>query len=319
MMTLKFASITACLFTLGTILGCANKAPGNTAAIIQPPKPKAASMSGADRFLDIADARVRVRVEGNPDGPALLFLHGYTSSLDSWDYIVSAFASDYKIVRYDLLGHGLTGPDPSRRYSPMERVEFIDAVLQALDIERVTIVGNSLGGLMAWRYAAMHPNKVDQLVLIAPAAFPFYGLNDKPQPVLPAFEKYLRFGTAEDVFRVYGTMLGDSGKATEERTRLYHAMMRHPGNGQAFIDHLNVFTLPDPRSDLAKVAAPTLILWGNKDAIITSTQAERIAAAMPNARARIFEGVGHIPQEEVPEQTTAAIKAFLATDNKKGS
>ena len=126
----------------------------------------------ADRFINIDGARVRVREEGPADAPAILMIHGFTYSLETWDAWAEALKDDHRIIRYDLLGHGLTGPDPKERYAPAERAAFIGAVMDALDLPSAIIAGNSLGGLAAWRFAAASPARTDALILVSPGVYP---------------------------------------------------------------------------------------------------------------------------------------------------
>ena len=140
-------------------------------------------VTSADRFVTIAGARVRVREEGDPAAAPVLLIHGFTHSLETWDEWASALKNDYRVIRYDLLGHGLTGPDPKERYAPEERAAFIGEVMKALDLDSATIAGNSLGGLAAWRFASKHPDQVNSLILISPGAFPLNGVSEMPAEI----------------------------------------------------------------------------------------------------------------------------------------
>lgn len=268
-------------------------------------------LKAGDRFVEIDGARVRVREEGRSDGDVMLLLHGFSHSLETWDDFAAAFTQSHRVVRYDLLGHGLTGPDPRRRYAPAERAAFIGAVMDALEIDSAVIAGNSLGGLMAWKFAARAPERVDALALISPAAFPFEDVGDEPAAVPAVMKAYLRTAPLAGVRASAELIYADDGKITDERVRSMRDMMRREGNGEAMVRSLEEFTLPDPSADLAKVTAPTLLLWGSEDGLVPPSNGERMADAMPSARLRIFEGVGHSAQEEAPEETIAAVRAFL--------
>lgn len=271
----------------------------------------------SEQFLDVAGARVRVRTEGPADAPLLVMVHGFTFSLESWDAWAADLRQDYRIVRYDLLGHGLSGPDPQQRYSPDERVAFHHLLMQQLGIKRATLVGNSFGGLLAWRYAVAHPEAVERLILVDPAAYSINGVTDKPVPVPDFMRAYLtsvpEAGLRASLARVYS----DISRLTPDRFATIRRMMTQPGNGAALIGHLEKFTLPDPDAALQKIGVPTLILWGDKDAVIPVEQAHRLAAAIKGAQLQIYENVGHAPQEEAPERTLPDVRAFLATTTQK--
>jgi len=262
-------------------------------------------------YVELDGALVRVREEGPEDAPVLVLLHGFTMSLESWDGWAERLNERYRIVRYDLLGHGMTGPDPLRRYAPEERVEVLRALLDALGIERASIGGNSFGGLIAWRFAAEYPDRVDRLILVDSGAYSIYGVTDQPVPVPDAMRAYLT-SVPEAAFQAsLAQIFADPSRLAAGRARQMRAMMTRPGNGEAFIGHLEEFVLPEPTEALGRVAAPTLILWGEADAVIPLDHAARIAAAIPDARVITWPGVGHAPQEEIPAETAAAARAFL--------
>lgn len=268
-------------------------------------------LTAEDRFVDVGGARVRVREEGALDAPPVLLVHGFTHSLETWDGWADALKSDYRVIRYDLLGHGLTGPDPKERYAPTERAAFIGDLMDALGLEHAVIAGNSLGGLAAWRFAANNSQSVDGLILISPGAFPLNGAGDEPAEIPAAMKAYLLTAPEAGVRASAEIIYGDDAKVTDARVAVMRDMIRREGNGAAMIKSLEEFTLPDPTADLARVAAPTLILWGEDDIIIPIEQGRRIAEIIPGARMITYPGVGHAAQEEAPEATVADAVEFL--------
>ncbi len=271
--------------------------------------------TAADRFVDIAGARVRIREEGDPDAPAIVLIHGFTYSLETWDAWAAALKNDYRVVRYDLLGHGLTGPDPLERYAPSERAAFIGEVLNALDLPSAVIAGNSLGGLAAWRFAASNPARVEALILISPGVYPYNGVGDAPAEIPPAMKAYLLAAPEAGVRASADIVFHDGGTLSEARLALLRDMIRREGNGAAMIKSLEEFTLPDPAPLLASVTAPTLILWGEEDAVIPVAQGRRLAGDIDGARLVTYPGVGHAAQEEAPADTLRDVAEFLSTLN----
>lgn len=274
-------------------------------------------LEDADRFVAVEGLGVRVRDEGPRDAPVILMLHGFTYSLESYDALAADLSQDYRVVRYDLRGHGLTGPDPQKRYAPQQRAEHIGAIMDALEIETAHVVGNSLGGLAAWRFAATEPSAVDGLILISPGAYPINGVTEEPAPVPAALEAYLltvpESGLELSLARVYA----DPSSLSQARKEEIRAMMRREGNGQAFIDALNLFVLPDPDPILATITAPTLIIWGEQDQVISSSHGERLLRVMPDAELVTLPNVGHVAHEEDPEHVAAEIRQFLSAGSQQ--
>lgn len=279
---------------------------------LAPSELERAYMTPADRFVEVAGARVRVREEGQADAPAIVLIHGFTHSLETWDGWAAELKDRYRVIRYDLNGHGLTGPDAQERYSPAERADFIGDVMDALGLETAVIAGNSLGGLAAWRFAHDNPERVRALILISPGVFSLNGVSDKPAEIPAAMKAYLLTAPEAGVRASAAIIYGDDSKITDARINAMRDMMRRRGNGEAMIRSLEEFTLPDPTQLLSEIRTPTLIEWGEADVVIPSSQGAQLAALLPDARLIAYPGVGHAAQEEAPVQTAADAGAFIA-------
>jgi pimeloyl-ACP methyl ester carboxylesterase len=268
-------------------------------------------LTADDRMMEIAGANVRVRIEGPDDAPPIILMHGFIYSLETWDAWAAALKSDHRVIRFDLLGHGLSGPDPQQRYSPEERAAFVGDVMDALGVDRAIIGGNSLGGLAAWRFAAMAPDRVAALIMVSPGGYPANGVGDTPLSPPAPMALFLRTAPEAGVAISLGNIYGDDSKITPEKIKLVGDMMREPGNGEAYVQSIEEFTLPDPEPALRTITAPTLILWGAADIIIPPDNGRKMAGAIPNSKLVYYEGVGHVAQEEASEETIADVKAFL--------
>lgn len=269
-------------------------------------------LTPADRFVELDGRRVRVREEGPKEASPLLLVHGFSLSLESWDGWAAELAKDYRVIRMDLPAHGLTGPDPKGRYANADTARFLGELMDALAIKRAVIAGNSLGGLAAWRFAAESPDRVAGLILVDAGGFPNLGVGDKPIPIPPPMKAYLEFAPRSGVAAATGVLYADPSKLPQARVDLYRDFLRREGNDKALLARLEVFALPDPQPDLARVSAPTLILWGEKDRVIPVSHAQLLADALPNATVIAYPDAGHVPQEEIPQRSAADAKAFLA-------
>lgn len=268
-------------------------------------------MTANDRFVDVSGARVRVREEGPAEADAIILIHGFTFSLESWDGWAENLSEDYRVIRYDLLGHGLTGPDPQQRYAPQERAEFLAELMDTLGVERATLAGNSLGGTIAWRLAATHPDRVENLVLVDAGVFQFNEVGDEPVEPPAAIQAFLQMAPEAGVRQSLAFSYADPTSVSDVRVQTIIDMMRREGNGEAFVQHIREFTMPDPTDLLAQITAPTLVLWGGRDLLIPASQGPRVEAAIANAQLIIYEELAHAAHEDDPARTVADVRAFL--------
>ena len=157
-------------------------------------------LNAASKFIAIDGIKVHYRDEGQ--GTPVLLIHGTGASLHTWDAWAEELSKSYRVIRLDLPAYGLTGADPQKRYLSTDYVALINKLTQALGIERLHLVGNSLGGLVAWLYASTYPDAVDRLVLIDPSGFPF---DQTPAVIrlakLPVFNLLLRYFTPKAFIR----------------------------------------------------------------------------------------------------------------------
>lgn len=269
--------------------------------------------TGQDQFVSVDGLGVRYREEGPRDGPAIIMVHGFTSSLETWDLLAAELKDEYRVIRMDLPGHGLTGPDPQGRYTNEDTVRFLAEFIDALNVEKPVLVGNSLGGLVSWRLAATSSEALSGLILISPGGFSINGVTDKPVEVPLMVEMYLTKAPMAGIKRATTALYADPEKLTEARINSVRDMMLWPGNGEAFVARAASFTLPDPTDDLSNITVPTLIVWGDKDVMVPLAHGSKFVAALPNAKLKIYENTGHVPQEEMPEKLASDFRGFLLT------
>jgi len=264
-----------------------------------------------DQWVEVAGLRTRVRQTGPQDASPIILVHGFSVSLESWDAWAVDLSTDYRVIRADLPGHGLTGPDPEKRYSVPQTAAFIGDLMDALGIEQAIIGGNSLGGLAAWRFAADNPDSVSALILVSPGGYSINGVTEDPVSVPAPVDAYLRMAPAAFVSAATAQLYGDASRLDPAVPTRIAALMAYDENGAAMVERLEVFTLPDPEADLARVTAPTLILHGERDAMIPVDHSRNMAQIIPNAHLVTFDDLGHVAHEEAPDRTLAEVRAFL--------
>jgi pimeloyl-ACP methyl ester carboxylesterase len=271
-------------------------------------------------FLNAAGMKVHLRDEGPRDDTSpIVLMHGTLSSLHTWDGWAEALTSKRRVIRFDLPGFGLTGPSPDRIYSTDNDLRLVIAMLDSFGIERCVLGGNSAGGGIAWRTALAHPSRVEKLILVdsdgyrtrpisKPIAFYFARMPMIDWMVRNTFPR----GLVEQGLR---NVYGDASKVTPELTVRTRELTRREGNRRALIERGRQWLRPATLSHrIAELKLPTLIIWGGRDRLIPPDTAERFHHDIAGSTMVMFDDLGHMPQEEDPVRTVAAVKPFLGLE-----
>ena len=226
-------------------------------------------LHSGDRYFEIAGIRLRLRDTGPRNAPAIILLHGFGSSLETWEPWANSLSSDFRVIRFDLPGSGLTGPDPTGDYSDIRGIRILDALMDRLGLARASIVGNSIGGRIAWKFAALEPSRVNRLVLISPDGFASPGFDYGRKPAVPAIIKLMRYALPKALLRMnLSIAYGDPAALTEAVVTRYYDLMLAPGVRDAMIRRMELTVLEEPEPYLRRIQAPTLLLWGKQDGMI---------------------------------------------------
>lgn len=265
------------------------------------------------QFEVIHGLRVHFRDTGPRAAPAIVMLHGFGSSLQTWDEWSKLLESDYRVIRMDLAGFGLTGAVGDGNYSDEADVERLEQFIQARGIQEFTLMGHSMGGRIAWNYASVYQHRVKSLVLLAPDGYPPKGqkVGEKPYDVGPIAEviqwvmpKFLVKKSIEPAF--FNRHLISDGLVQR-----YYDMLRAPTVRQAILARMRQTVNSDPKERLKKIQAPTLLLWGQEDLMIPCENSDDYLRAIRQAKVEIFPRSGHLVQEENPSLGLVRVIDFL--------
>jgi pimeloyl-ACP methyl ester carboxylesterase len=263
-------------------------------------------------FLPVDGLRLYVRDTGPRDAPAIILLHGFGSSLQTWDGWAAALSGHHRVIRFDLPGFGLTGADPTGDYSDRRAVQVLADLMDRLGLARASLAGNSLGGKIAWNFAATYPNRVDRLVLISPDGFASPGFDYGKPAQVPPLLRLLPYTLPKAMLgKTIAPAFGDPAALTPPLLTRYYDMMRAPGVRTAMVARMRQVLLAPPEPALHRITAPTLLIWGERDAMIPHSNAADYLRNIPNARLVSFPTLGHVPQEEAPAESVAPVAAFL--------
>jgi pimeloyl-ACP methyl ester carboxylesterase len=271
------------------------------------------------RFLGVDGLQVHLRDEGPQNDPVpIVLLHGTSASLHTWEGWAQALRGDRRVIRFDLPGFGLTGPNRENDYSTEAYVRFVRAVMDKLGVQRFVLAGNSLGGQIAWSAAAAMPDRVDRLILVDASGYPRESLTTPPSiplgfriaatPGLRLLAEYtLPRGVVERTLR---SVYGDPSKVTPELVDLYSDITLREGNRRALSRRIEQGYTGNVAL-LKEIKSPSLILWGGKDRLAPLEMGQRFARDIAGARLVVFEDLGHVPHEEDPARTVAEVRRFL--------
>ncbi|WP_276044643.1 alpha/beta fold hydrolase [Mycobacterium cookii] len=273
------------------------------------------------RYLDLHGERVAYRDAGS--GEALLLIHGMAGSSATWRAVIPELSKKYRVLAPDLLGHG-ESTKPRGDYSLGAFAASLRDLLDALDISRATVVGQSLGGGVAMQFTYQHREYCQRLALISSG-----GLGPDLNWILrflsaPGAELLLPVVAPKPVLTVgnkLGSWLKSAGVEAPRATEMWSAYssLADQQTRQAFLRTLR--SVVDYRgqavSALGKIhvshGLPTLLIWGEEDKIIPVAHGHAAHDAVPGSRLEVLAGVGHFPHVESPIAVVDILDDFITT------
>ena len=272
----------------------------------------------AQNFVTVDGLDVHFKDTGPRDAPVLLLLHGFGSSLQTWDIWSSKLEEHYRVIRLDLPGFGLTGPSPVHDYSEQNDVSTLSHFVDKLGLSSFSLMGHSMGGKMAWGLAALMPERVDALVLMAPDGYPqIKDIGKKPYE-MPAIMGVMKFCLPKILVRKsIEPAFFDASVLSDSLVDRYYDMLRAPGVRAAILDRANQTIYTDPVPRLKKITAPTLLIWGEADQMIPSSNAKSYSEVLSKSQTVLLPRLGHLLQEEQPEKALEKVVEFLNSTLKR--
>ncbi len=265
------------------------------------------------QFLELDGMNVHYRINGDT-GETVVLLHGTAASLHTWEGWINELSKQYRVVSFDMPGFGFTGPEPNGVYTRERYQKFIEDVLVKLNVDTCYMAGNSFGGYMAWSYAVNHPDKVKKLAILDASGYP---RGDQPTPISFKLQKmdWLRpvithITPSSLVRKSVEVVYYDDSKITDELVQRYFDILLREGNRGGLMGKMQQITY-DYSDEIKLVKCPTLIMWGDSDCLVNVEAAPRFHADIPNSELLIYEKMGHVPMEEIPEKSVKDFMAFL--------
>jgi pimeloyl-ACP methyl ester carboxylesterase len=303
------------LFGIALILGAAF-------LIFRTPDTNPAAMrakygAAPSQFVDLGNGlTVHLRDEGPRDALPIVLLHGSNADLHTWDPWTEALKGQFRVIRFDTIGHGLTGAVPGKDYSGQAMADLVGKVADKLALPKFVLAGNSMGGGVSTLYAMEHQDRLAGLLLVDAGGAPKPGgepgnIGFKIAQTPGINQLMLHITPRSLVAKSLSQSVTNQAIVTPAAVDRYWELLRYPGNREATLLRM---TTPRNAFDPAKLAliqVPTLIIWGEQDKLIGVDAARWYAKAIPDSQLIIYPGVGHLPQEEHAAKSAVDVLAFL--------
>lgn len=283
-----------------------------------PAQMRAKYATAPSQFVKLADGReIHLRDEGPRDAPVIVLLHGSNADLSTWQKWTEALRDEYRVIRFDQRGHGLTGPAPDGQYDLADFTGDLDKVTMALGVKKFALAGNSMGGAIAMGYAIANPQRLDALILVDAGGAPIqrkgsgnlaFSLAGKPV-IGDLLSQLLPRALVE---KSLSQSVSNQAVVTPAAVDRYWEMARYPGNRTATRQRFSTPRKTFSAEQVQAMPVPTLVMWGEEDALIPYAAAGWYMEHLPQATLANYPAIGHIPQEEAAERSAADVKAFLA-------
>ena len=271
-----------------------------------------------DRYIEVMGARLRYRSEGR--GPNALLVHGLGASLETWNWTIPALRDSYTTVALDFPGFGQSEALDSA-LTPEGAARLVLAFMDALDLRTTAIIGSSLGGGIATLAAGTAPERFTAVVLADPGGFDA-GLS-------PLLRLQTLRGVGEVVISLakfaprlaLALTFHNPRRIPDELVNVTRENAKRAVTGRTYLralraaatlDGVRLEQIYSVRRAAARITAPTLVVWGDRDRVIPLDQGRIAAQTIPGARLLVIRGVGHLPLVEDAEAFNGAVSAFLS-------
>lgn len=265
----------------------------------------------SDRHVIAGGARLNYFDWGNPDGQALVILHGIQDCARSWDTFAANMRDYYHVIALDSRGHGDSAWLEPDRYTFRDYVSDIAALVNSLGLRRIVLMGHSAGARYAFVYAGEHPDVVESLIVV----------DIDPDSVNTVLQGMLeRYETEPDEWgsmeAVVERLRSRQPQSSDEMLRLQaEVMTRESGGGKRVWKRdraiLKAYQRPGLWKEWSRIAAPTLIVRGRQSDLLTHETAVKMREALPKTKLAELEGGGHWFYQEFPGAFEATVRWFL--------
>lgn len=271
------------------------------------------------KFIVVDGVRFHYRDEGS--GPVVVLLHANFSNLLDWEPWVEALKGRYRVVRFDMTSHGLTGPDPTGDYTLARTLKLTEDLIDALGLQRVTLAGTSLGGTVSIHYTAAHPERVDRLVLLNPGSLE--GQGKRARGGVPKAGYVLKYLLPRALPRfMLSSGFGDPAKLPESLVDRWYDLWLREGQREAQLDRLSQYKAGDIEGLIRSLRVPVLLMWGKRNTTAEFSQSAKflqLLSASPAVTFIAYPQLGHMALQEDGPRLGRDVGAWLDASLPRGA
>lgn len=277
--------------------------------------------SAASRYVELpGGVRMHYRDEGLPNAPTLLLVHGFSASLHTWEPWTRDLGDQFRVISLDLPGHGLTRAPAGYQASIEGYRDLVAEFARAQNLTRFSLAGSSMGGNVAWQYALAHPEQVEALILVDASGWEETrtDLSQEPQvfkllrnPTLGPI--MIQLDNSRLIRQGLQASFHDQSLVDDAMVDRYAELSRAPGHREILLQMTLGFRERQyaTAERLAPLRMPVLILQGDQDNLVPPEHGRQFHDAIAGSDLAMFENVGHVPQEEIAEQSASVVREFL--------
>jgi pimeloyl-ACP methyl ester carboxylesterase len=274
----------------------------------------------SDQFTDVLGYKTRYWALGD-QGSTIVLIHGISCSVLEWEFVINALSTTHKVYALDLIGHGLTDKPADLNYSVADFTRHILAFLDKLNITSASLVGNSLGARLAMECAAIAPERVNAIVLSAPAGVDNPTFFEFRVASIPVLGELATLPTMMGTGKIWRSAFGDPHFVEKEFIAEKVALAKMPGAGKAFLKGIRnmlsfsgfkAHVLKDTHDKAILIKTPALVIWGKQDRFLPISHLATLIKWMPKAEVVVLENCGHVPMIEKARDFEKMTLAFLS-------
>jgi len=270
-----------------------------------------------DKYIRVGGVNIRYWSEGE-SGSDVILIHGIGGCVEAWLSTFNCLSSNHHVYAMDLVGEGLSEKPLKASYQLSELSQFIKNFMSALKIDHTHIVGHSLGGAISIRFALMHPQMVDKLVLVSSGGLGKTICNALRICAVPFLGELVTRPSYSGTEQSLKDMVADPAIITKEAVDLIYKISSSQRAQEAFLQILRANVNPllgqlsaTTAQELGTIKKPVLVIWGKQDPTIPVTHTNTAANYLPNVHVTILDKCGHMPMMEHPEIFNSLLEEFL--------